>query len=351
MTFPMMFRRFRLRTGLLGVQSGQKTLASADTSTTVTITAVLKEKSILFFNYSSASAALSANINEVRGVLTNTTTITFDRGANGADITINWWVIEFEPGTPITIQHLAAQATSSTENVSISAVDLAHTFPICTCITSASVGTGKATVKADFTSTVNCQLSFESINNTFYGLQVITHQDWDVDVYTDSAASGDTTEDTPLSPSITLAETMLFGYAIFSVTGNPTADEWFNFGFTAVNNIQAVRTTSGKAANFTYYAVKTNGKIACQHDVSETIAGGNSVGNTAFAAVTIANTPVIVNNMANSVGNNSTNNTTTGEAVRLRSIMNSTTNCRTERAAADASTNIHSLSLYDFTNA
>lgn len=112
-------------TVLSSKQSGQKLVASADLSDTVTITAVDTSKSILLYSYRVADAP-SAGGTRLVGTLTNSTTITFEKDSTGDDIIVEWKVIEFSSG--VFVQHIYSTASSSTIDTAVTAVDTAKTF-------------------------------------------------------------------------------------------------------------------------------------------------------------------------------------------------------------------------------
>ncbi len=83
-------------TGIRQVDRGSVNLTDAgpvtDTlGTTLTDTA----KALLIFSFSCDSTSAEGAVIPVRGVITNTTTLTFTRGKTGGTTTIEWQVIEY----------------------------------------------------------------------------------------------------------------------------------------------------------------------------------------------------------------------------------------------------------------
>ena len=74
--------------GLKSVQRGQKELADAAVSDTVTITAVDMTKAWLVFSFQGTQTTCMGDI-------TNSTTLTFTRSGTAAIFYIEWQVIEF----------------------------------------------------------------------------------------------------------------------------------------------------------------------------------------------------------------------------------------------------------------
>lgn len=78
-------------TGIKLIQRGEKTLGSADTADTITITAVDTAKAII--SHFSCTTAGSQYVPRI--VLTNTTTLTLTRSTSGQDSVISWEVAEY----------------------------------------------------------------------------------------------------------------------------------------------------------------------------------------------------------------------------------------------------------------
>ncbi len=113
------------------VQSGDVAFGAGESSKTDTLTAVDTAKSWLVHSYSSASGT-SADIGQklVRGVVTNTTTLTFDRDNTGQTADLTWYLVEFTDAT--SVQHASEPfgAGETQRDVTITAVDLTRTFAI-----------------------------------------------------------------------------------------------------------------------------------------------------------------------------------------------------------------------------
>lgn len=114
------------------VQTGDVAFGSGDASTAAAVTAVDTTKSWLVYSYSS-DGGTAADIGQklVRGVVTNATTLTFDRDNTGQALDLTWYLVEFTDAT--TVQH-GSEAFGGAEtqrDVTLpTAVDLSATFAV-----------------------------------------------------------------------------------------------------------------------------------------------------------------------------------------------------------------------------
>ena len=92
-------------------QSGSATIADTNTSTTVTITSVEMTRAFLVFS-TTLSDSTPANT-QVRGELTNSTTLKFTRSGNSGSVTIKWSVVEYATG--VTVQRGTTAALTGTD--------------------------------------------------------------------------------------------------------------------------------------------------------------------------------------------------------------------------------------------
>ncbi|MGE3843690.1 MAG: Ig-like domain-containing protein, partial [Vicinamibacterales bacterium] len=94
------------------VQSGDLSFATTDSSKTATVTSVNTAKSWLVFTHTSDDGT-SANIGQklVRGVVTNATTLTFDRANTGQAMDLTWYLIEFSDNPAV--QHGSQSFTTA----------------------------------------------------------------------------------------------------------------------------------------------------------------------------------------------------------------------------------------------
>lgn len=112
------------------IQSGQITLAASGTSVTVDQgvdsgfdTAVTTTQTILL--WTARSADTSGSFGTIRGVLTNGTTITFDRNnTTTADAIIEWQLISFSSGVVVQHKTITVAAASASGTVAIDAASI-----------------------------------------------------------------------------------------------------------------------------------------------------------------------------------------------------------------------------------
>ena len=146
------------------VQSGTVTIADNSASNTATITSVATDKSFLMFTVRHNNVSLQDNRDtKVRGVLTNATTVTFDRAgaATGqGTCVISWFVIEYTSG--VTVQRgTVAGINATTHNVTLpTAVTLSQSWPIVSQQGQTNYDYAFAdTVQAEITTTTNLALT------------------------------------------------------------------------------------------------------------------------------------------------------------------------------------------------
>ncbi|MGD0101042.1 MAG: DUF2341 domain-containing protein, partial [Acidobacteriota bacterium] len=110
------------------VQYGTVSFATTDSSKTATVTSVDTTKSWLICSYNSAAGVTGISQKLVEGVLTNSTTLTFTRLANGQAITLRYYLVTFTDGTTVQSGTTAFGTTDTTLNATISSVDLTRTL-------------------------------------------------------------------------------------------------------------------------------------------------------------------------------------------------------------------------------
>jgi len=111
------------------VQSGDASFTAVDAIKTAAITTVNPAKSWLIYSYQS-QAGTTANIGQklVRGVITDPTTLTFDRGQTGQAIDLTWYLVEFTDDTAVVHGTESFGAAETQRDVTITSVDLTRTL-------------------------------------------------------------------------------------------------------------------------------------------------------------------------------------------------------------------------------
>ncbi|MCP3936460.1 MAG: hypothetical protein GY708_13925, partial [Actinomycetia bacterium] len=106
------------------VQSGDVSFASGDAVRTATVSSVDPTKSWLVYGYRTESSS-NANIGEklIRGQVTDSTTLMFDRSTTGTTNELSWFLVEFQDSTEVQHASVAFASSGTTQDVTISSVD------------------------------------------------------------------------------------------------------------------------------------------------------------------------------------------------------------------------------------
>ncbi|MDH5293369.1 MAG: cadherin-like domain-containing protein, partial [Acidimicrobiia bacterium] len=113
------------------VQSGSVAFAAGDVSRSATVTAVDPTKAWLLYTIDTA-AGTTANIGQkmIRGMVTNGTTLTFDRSSTGQTMNVTWHLVEFTDATQVQHANVAFASSDTTNNVTITSVDPARSIGV-----------------------------------------------------------------------------------------------------------------------------------------------------------------------------------------------------------------------------
>jgi len=222
---------------IISLQKGELTITTGNNSNTDTITAVTKNKSFLIFTYNTTQGIDDSNFICLRGQITNGTTLTFQTAGNiTGTITISWFVVEFDPTSPATVQHGTQAATSGVTDIAISAVTLANSFPIVTHENNTpNLNSGNYPI-ASFTSTTNLRLVHFQIQGNVFDWQVVEHPNWTVTYHTDTMAIGDTVENLTIG-AVTLADVWL--RTTHNPDGNPDGDAIVRSYFSSTTQLRS----------------------------------------------------------------------------------------------------------------
>ncbi len=111
------------------VQSGSVSFGATDSVKTATMSAVDTGKSWLIYTYKTATGT-TANIGQklVQGLISNGTTVTFDRANTGQAMDLTWYLVEFTDGTTVQQGSQSFGTTETQKNVAISVVDPARSL-------------------------------------------------------------------------------------------------------------------------------------------------------------------------------------------------------------------------------
>ncbi len=113
------------------VQSGDLSFGAGDTTRNATVTSVDTSKSWLIYSYRSNYSAMQ-NIGEklLRGTISDSTTLTFDRSVSGTTNDLSWYLVEFTDATAVQHGSAAFGSSDTSKDVTITAVDSASSISV-----------------------------------------------------------------------------------------------------------------------------------------------------------------------------------------------------------------------------
>lgn len=241
---------------LKSVQSGTTTIPVNSNSQTVTITSVDTTKAFLVFSVTTDEA--KPNISEVRGQITNATTLTFNRSVinNTPVAKIAWYVAEFTSG--VSVQRGSVAMDVTTKNVTITGVTTSRSFPIISYESKSGNYDATVFIKAKITSSTNLEISNQQADaNATVEWQVVDFTGASVQTGDIAFANGDSSKTATLSPSITTSNSWLI-YTYNSVTGTKDDNsQKFTRGLiTNSTTLTFDRANTGQSMNLTWYLVE-----------------------------------------------------------------------------------------------
>ncbi len=162
------------------VQTGDLSFANGDSSLTASVPGVDTGRSWLLFTYSSATG-VTANIGEkmVRGLITDSFTLTFDRSNSGQSIGLTWYLVSFTDSTTVQSGTVNFAPADTQKDVAIPCIDTTKAIATAGGMYYRGGRTpygsddnpGVATVTLEFTSSTNLRLTrgFTGGNNADIG--------------------------------------------------------------------------------------------------------------------------------------------------------------------------------------
>ena len=334
------------------IQKGSFTFTGSNTTQNDTIIAVIKNKSFLTFTYKNAlGGPMVPDSAMLRGRINTGTTLTFSRvlASVGNNITVFWSVIEFTAISNVTVQHGSETLTGTGNNVSLSAINQSNAFPIITWQVSGGLLGRQELVRAQITSTTNLALTVTGTTSCVVDWQVINNPHWDVTEYTDTMLATETNINKTIT-AIDSAETMLIG------SGSPTGGSGGlggnaipRFQITSSTNINIVRTFANFQFAFIFYVIKTNGQVAVQRDITESISNGTLTGTLAIASVTLAKSVVILQGITTFMPTNNSGTADNPNSMSIALEFNSSTEIGQSRLGS-ANQVLFALEVWDFSN-
>jgi hypothetical protein len=144
------------------VHSGAAVIAGGAASQAVGIASVDRTRSVLFFTMSCDDPSGFPGDSQVSGALATNTMLTFTRFNSGGTppIEIQWYVVEFGSGVSVQRGSLHAPSTNVVD-IPITAVNLAHSFPIISKSVSGNVFDNNDYNRAELTTSTNLELTID----------------------------------------------------------------------------------------------------------------------------------------------------------------------------------------------
>jgi hypothetical protein len=256
------------------VVSGTANFLHTETTHTVTLTGGdivgSRDYTVLFFSYEQTGTSGTANPKNavLRGRLTATNTIVFDRNNAQGARTVEWFLVEFN--SDVKVQHFAG-TTSSTPvscDVTSSSLVIAESFPVVGVGGLGNAMDGSDCNRAHYTSTTNLSVYWEDttwLSSTPYAAQSVY-------LPGSTVTSGSTTSLTTGSVTVsslasaTASETFLLFSWGMATSSSTNADKWAIRGdLASATSITFDRSaTSGQDMDITYHRVEVPTSILQQ---------------------------------------------------------------------------------------
>jgi len=266
-------------TGIHTVQSGTATMTTQSVLN-VPITTVDLGRAVLFMSVSADNDAPNNGL--VRGRLTSSTNIQFNRPGTATTVTIKWHVAVF--GRSVSVQRGTTSVTANPMNVAITAVDRTKTFVLVSWQKLGSTYGADDTVRARLTSNTN--LEFTHGTGTLDGTadwQVVTMDSASVQYGDVTIASGAGTATVAVTAVDT---TKTFLIASWSSDGGAIGANFIRGRITSPTQLTFDRGVTGANLGLTWYLVTLND--------GSTVQSGNATFGTAATLVS-ATLPTAVN--------------------------------------------------------
>ncbi len=221
------------------VQTGEVTFSTATQN--VTITSVDLTRSILIFSERANSA--SPQTGAVRGQLTSSTNIQFNKGSATGSVTVRWYVAEFISG--VSVQRGSTTLSSTTVNQTISSVSLSESFVIVSKSTTGTSFDNNDFERARLTSATNLELSTNASSGGTADWQVVTFTGSSVqrNILTLASAS---TSTTATITSVDLSRSfLLYSYSSPTGTVNNIGQKMVQGRFSSATQLEFTRDNTG----------------------------------------------------------------------------------------------------------
>ena len=240
---------------LKSVQSGSVTFATTDTTKTATITAVVLSMSFVVFGVSldenePIKGSISAQI-------TATTTVTFQRiGTATNSLTVHWYVAEFTSG--VTVQRGSVTTATTTENVTLTTVDTARSFPLVSFRSNGTNFDANDFVRAEITTSTNLLLTMDNGADTgdVIEWQVVEYLDAEVQTGNLSFLTTDSSKTDTITSVDTSKSWLIFNYKSAGGTSADIGQKLVRGVITDSTTLTFDRSNTGQTLDLTYYLIE-----------------------------------------------------------------------------------------------
>lgn len=305
-------------------QSGSTTLINL--SQAVTVSSYTMSHSILFFTFKGGDAQVDRSL--IRGVKSNSTTITFYRANNtGTTPSIEWELLEFDADTDV--QDINESGTG-TQNTSITSVDLNNAYVVSSGVTNEDdTLTDTTTARLELTSATNVQrVTGTSGTSGTFAYQVVeqagTHGVSSVQYYSLASQTGTSISQT--ISSVNTGRTVLYASAKANASYNYRSI--FSLNLASATSVTGTR-VGNTSFDVGFYVVQFDSNVVVQR-------GSTAVGtdtDVTISAVQVANAYVQMSG-AHSCGfalGSYSDVSTNGDEANVMGVVETSTNLNLSR--------------------
>lgn len=338
-------------------ETGSATITAGSTSTTATISPVDVDSTFFIFSVRNNSSTIGAA--SIRGELTNSTTLTFERADVGTAVEIEYQVFYFATG--VYVQHGTTTMNATSTDQPINSVDLEKTFVLASFMNSGSTFGSDDAIVADLTTSTNLQLRSIVTLEDDASWQVIEMQDAlvrKVDFRLESGSTSTTSgisalsttscgESTPTLNGVDTAHT--FVVSSHTNDANARSDDLPRLQITDTNEVTATRVGSTGNLDFVAYVVE----LFDESDVVRgniSITGTNTTAAGAISSVSAKSSGIIG---PSNLGRQASTTFDTDDDLGycwVTYTLNSSTEVGVTRAGSSTATTVVPYQVISFTN-
>ena len=336
------------------VQRGSVSFGSGDTTKTVTISSVDLSKSYIVFSVRQGDNSYNTGDNiqgilNVRGWISSSTQLSFNRTVSGYALVVEWFVVSASSG--LTVQRGIAQNVGNTGvNISISSVDLTKSW-----VTVSSEGWNDFApnrvndIRADLTTQTN--LFLVSRNNNAWNNYVA----WEVIQDADASVQKISKSPTGVSDSVSISAVNLDKTFLYATSAMDVADQLligqvhWNYYLQDTTTINFIRSQSGDlGCDFTIYVVSDSAEQVSRY---QTVFGSTDTSiNVAINLSDVAKAAIIGDSSWFHSCYLSSSGTVVSPSFLTALTIDSTTQANVSRFASNSETGTMYWELLDFAN-